>query len=435
MTMQLDNLPKRIALVDVNNCYVSCERLFRPELEGKPVVVLSNNDGCVVARSAEVKALGIPMAAPWFKLKNLAKQHGIIALSSNYPLYADMSNRIMSVLAQFSPHQEVYSIDECFLDFTGFHHTDLTHYAQEIRQRVLQWLGLPVCVGIASTKTLAKLANHIAKKQSQWHSVCDLTSLDAYTLDNLLMSIAVSEVWGVGRQHTLALNGIGIHTVKDLRDANPSRIRQHFSVVMERTVQELRGVHCLALEDVSPPRRQIISSRSFGQSVYTLQALEEAITLYISRAAEKLRQQHSVAGAVQVYIRTNPHQPKEPQYNPSFIVPLTESTDNTLQLNAAAIFGLKRIFRSGFTYAKAGIMLTEITSKHLVVAGLFTDNARNTRSTALMQTLDAVNKKYGKNTLGTGIAGITARRAWTMQQGNRTPGYTTQWEELAMAHA
>jgi len=262
-----------------------------------------------------------------------------------------------------------------------------------------------------------------------------LTALDPATRDHLLADIAVSEVWGVGRRHTLALNAIGIHTVKDLRDADLVRIRKQFSVVLERTVQELRGVSCLALDDVSPPRQQIMSSRSFGQAIHSLTELEEAVTLYMSRAAEKLRRQNSVAGAVQVYIRTNPHQPREPQHSPSLIVPLAEATDDTLKLNAAALLGLKRLFRPGFAYAKAGIMLTELTPKHQATANLFTDVTGNARRTTLMQTLDAVNQKYGKNMLGAGIAGIAMRRAWSMKLGNRTPNYTTRWEELAVVYA
>ena len=426
--------PGRIALVDVNNCFVSCERLFRPDLEGKPVVVLSSNDGCVVARSAEVKALGVTMGTPWFKWKHLARQHGVVALSSNFPLYADMSNRIMSLLAQFSPHQEIYSIDECFLDFSGLH-SDLTQYAQEMRQRVLQWLGLPVCVGIAPSKTLAKLANHIAKKQAHWGNVCDLTVLEPAARDDLLAGISVAEVWGVGRQLTQSLNAIGIHSVKDLRDADSARIRQRFSVMLERTVQELRGISCLALDEIASPRQQIISSRSFGRAIRQLEELEAAVTLYVSRAAEKLRQQHSVAGAIQVYIRTNPHQPGEPQYSPSFIVPLADATDDTLQLNAAAIIGLKRLFRPGYSYAKAGITLMELAPKHQAAMNLFTDIAATARRTTLMQTLDAVNRKYGKNMLGTGAAGIAARHAWSVKSDNRTPNYTTRWEELPIVYA
>ncbi|MHB1657368.1 MAG: Y-family DNA polymerase [Burkholderiales bacterium] len=429
------NHPLRIALIDVNNCYVSCERLFRPDLNGKPVVVLSNNDGCVVARSAEVKALGIPMGVPWFKIKALAKEHGIIALSSNYPLYADMSNRIMSLLAGYSPHQEIYSIDECFLDLSGFKYCNLTDYAQSMRQQILQYLGLPVCVGIGSTKTLAKLANHIAKKNPHWQGVCDLTTVDPDTLDKTLAGIAVSEVWGIGRQLTGALNAMGVQTVQDLRTSDPTMIRKRYSVVLERTLQELRGVSCMSLYEIYPPKQQIMSSRAFSQAIYSLTELAEAVTLYVSRAAVKLRQQHSVAGAIQVHIQTNPHKPAEPQYHPSLIIPLTEASADTLTLNCAALYGLKRIFRAGYAYAKAGIMLMELSTQQQVTANLFTDTVKQLRRTTLMQTMDAVNGKYGTNTVGTGSVGIAKRRVWSMKQGSKSPNYTTQWQELAVVHA
>ena len=252
------------ALIDGNNFYVSCERVFNPSLEGKPVVVLSNNDGCAVARSQEVKALGITMATPWFQMQDLAKKHGIIALSSNYTLYADMSNRMMAVLRKFSPQQEVYSIDECFLSLDGFN-TDLTAYGQRIRQQVKRWTGIPVCVGIGSSKTLAKLANHVAKKRPEWHGVCDLGNLSASALDALLASIEVGEVWGVGSRIREKLASIQIHTVLALQQADSSLIRQQFSVVMERTIMELRGVSCLALEEIAPAKQQIMCSRSFAR--------------------------------------------------------------------------------------------------------------------------------------------------------------------------
>lgn len=426
---------KRIALVDVNNCYVSCERIFRPDLEGKPVVVLSNNDGCVVARSAEVKALGIPMGEPWFKLKNLARKHGILAFSSNYALYADMSNRFMSVLSEFTPNYEIYSIDECFLDLTGFSHLDLTEYAQGIRHRVKKWVGLPVCIGIGPSKTLAKLANHVAKKRPEWNGVCDLATLSQNQLDELLSEIDVGEVWGVGRKLSASLQSLGIMTVKDLRDADPIKIRKRFSVVLERTVQELRGISCLDLEEVAPNKQQIMSSRSFGLPIYSLGALEESITLYTSRAAEKLRHQGSVAGGIQVYIRTNPFKPDDPQYSQGIIVPLAEATDDTLKLTKSALFGLKRIFRPGYAYAKAGIMLVEIKPKGQEPVDLFTDLEQRSRRSNLMQTMDAINRRYGKNTVAPGIAGIAERRAWSMKRGNKTPGYTTEWDELPVVRA
>jgi len=292
---------RAIALVDCNNFFVSCERLFQPKLEGKPVVVLSNNDGCVVSRSQEAKDLGIRMAAPWFQMKGLAKHHGIIALSSNYTLYADISNRVMRLLSQYCPDQEVYSIDESFLDLTGMPRSSgsdsLTEYAQTIRGTIRRCVGIPVCVGIAPSKTLAKLANHVAKKQKQYHSVCDFNALTARVLDNLLAKIGVGEVWGVGRRSTERLQQMGIDSVLELKYSPARRVRAEFGVVMERIVAELNGVACLELDDVTPPRQQIICSRSFGMPVSLLADLEQAVIAYTSRAAEKLRGQHSSRAA------------------------------------------------------------------------------------------------------------------------------------------
>ena len=318
---------RSIALVDCNNFYVSCERLFQPRLEGKPVVVLSNNDGIVVSRSQEVKDLGIKMGVPWFQLKDLAKRHGIVALSSNYTLYADISNRVMRLLSQYSPDQEIYSIDESFLDLTGI--PDLTNYAQTIRSTIKQCVGIPVCVGIAPSKTLAKLANHVAKKQKQYHSVCDFNALTTSGLDNLLAKIEAGEVWGVGRRSTIRLQQMGIATVLELKYSPAKRVRAEFGVVMERIVAELNGEACLELDEITLPRQQIICSRSFGVPVALLEDLEQAVVAYTSRAAEKLRSQHSLAGGIQVYIRTNPHKAKEPQYQPAMLLPLFEPTDDT----------------------------------------------------------------------------------------------------------
>lgn len=283
------------ALIDGNNFYVSCERVFNPQLENKPVVVLSNNDGCAVARSAEVKALGVKMGTPWFQMQDLAREHGIIALSSNYTLYADMSNRMMSVLRQYSPHQEVYSIDECFLGLDGMRQ-DLTAYGQTMRQQVRRWTGIPVCVGIGPTKTLTKLANHIAKKGAKWNGVCDLGALQEAALNDLLAGIEVGEVWGVGRRLREQLAEMNIHTVLALKQADSNLIRRRFSVVLERIVLELRGISCMELEQVAPDKQQIVCSRSFGMAVLTLAELGEAVSSYMTRAAQKLRRQSSAAG-------------------------------------------------------------------------------------------------------------------------------------------
>lgn len=323
------------ALVDCNNFYASCEKLFNPKLKDTPVVVLSNNDGCVVARSAEVKALGIPMGVPWFQIQDEARRHGIVAFSSNYALYADMSNRVVEVLSQFSPSIEVYSIDECFLELSGFERRNYQVYGAEMRRRIADWLGLAVCVGTGSSKTLAKLANHCAKKGlAGQHGVCDFTTMRTDELDKLFERIDVGEVWGVGRKITERLETMDIHTVRQLRDADAETIRSRFSVVLERTVRELSGVSCLDLEDVAPAKQQIMSSRSFGQLVYGQEELKEAVASYISRAAEKLRAQDSLAGALQVYVRTNVFKPETPQYQRAMTIPLPEATADTLVLTA-----------------------------------------------------------------------------------------------------
>ncbi len=424
----------KFALVDVNNCYVSCERVFDPSLEGKPVVVLSNNDGCVVARSAEVKALGIPMGEPWFKLKHLAKRHGIVAFSSNYALYADMSNRFMSILSSFAPSLEIYSIDECFLDLSGFSQ-DLTEYAREIREKVRQWVGLPVCIGIAPTKTLAKMANHVAKKRPEWNGVCDLSSLSPCFQEKLFSGIDVGEVWGVGRRLKEGLGGMGIRTVLDLKNSDPARIRKRFSVVLERTVAELNGISCIDLEEAAVQRQQIQSSRSFGMPVKSFEELSESVTLHVSRAAEKLRHQGSIAEGIQVHIRTNPFRPEDPQYSQGITMPLAGSTDDTMALTKAALSGLRKIYKAGHAYAKAGIVLVELSPKSLQPVDLFTDIGQIERRSTLMKTMDEINLRYGRNTLGPGISGIGARRPWSMKRGNKTPAYTTDWKELPIAHA
>lgn len=421
---------RSIALVDVNNFYVSCERVFNPKLEGKPVVVLSNNDGCAIARSNEVKALGVSMGAPWFQLKDLARQHGIIAYSSNYALYADMSNRVMSILADFSPHQEIYSIDECFLDLTGFERRNITQYSQQIKQRIRLWTGLPVCVGIAATKTLAKLANHLAKKNPQFNGVCDLNGLSATEQNQWMGKIAVGEVWGVGRKLAPRLGALGIHTVLDLKQANPAALRQQFSVVMEKTIQELNGMVCIEMEEVAPLKKQILSSRSFGVLVSDLESLRESVTLYMSTAAEKMRKQQSFAQLVTVFIHTSPHNPKEPYYGNSLTIPLPAPSDDTLLLVNTALWGLKLIYKTGHRYQKAGVMLSELVQAQGVQLDLLNSNQTPGKKTQLMATLDQINRGMGRHTLKLASEGF--RYPWKMRQGNKTPSYTTCWRELLM---
>ena len=423
------------ALVDCNNFYASCEKLFDPKLKNKPVVVLSNNDGCVVARSAEVKALGIPMGVPWFKLQDEAKRHGIVAFSSNYSLYAELSNRVVEVLSQFSPNIEVYSIDESFLELSGFGHLSYQAYGAEIRQRVADWLGLAVCVGIGSSKTLAKLANHAAKKNlAGMHGVCDFTTMSPAALDALFSRIEVGEVWGVGRKIEMRLEAIGIRTVQQLRDADAELMRSKFSVVVERTVRELRGVSCLDLQEVVPEKQQIMSSRSFGQLVYDLAELEEAVASYVAKAAEKLRIQDSLAGAVQVYIRTNVFKPEAPQYQQAITVPLPEASSDTRILTRWALRVLRRIYRPGFGYHKAGITLMNITPATSQQFSLFASGgAVDARSQQLMGVIDGINGKYGRGTMRLAAEGV--EKVWQMRRGNLSPRYTTEWDSLAVVQA
>jgi DNA polymerase V len=426
------------ALVDCNNFYASCEKLFNPKLKGKPVVVLSNNDGCVVARSAEVKALGIPMGVPWFQIREQARRHGIVAFSSNYALYADMSNRVVEVLSGFTSNIEVYSIDESFLEVSGFSNWPggLAGYGEEIRQRIADWLGLAVCVGIAPTKTLAKLANHCAKKGlAGTAGVCDFTTMAPETLTCLLGRIEVGEVWGVGRKICARLGAMGIKTVRELRDMNAETIRARFSVVLERTVRELRGVSCLALEELVPDRQQIMSSRSFGTLVYDLADLEEAVASYIAKAAVKLRAQDSLAGAVQVYIRTNIFKPEVPQYQRGVTVPLPEASADTRVLTAWALKVLRRIYRPGFGYHKAGVMLLNLVPRSSRQFALFgaQGGAMDGRSERLMGVLDSINGRYGRGILRLAAEGVD--RSWQMRRGNLSPGYTTSWAGLPRVRA
>ncbi len=423
------------ALVDCNNFYASCEKLFDPKLKDRPVVVLSNNDGCVVARSAEVKALGIPMGVPWFKLRDEAKHYGIVAFSSNYSLYADLSNRVVEVLSMFSPNIEVYSIDESFLDISGFERVGYQAYGAEIRQRVADWLGLAVCVGIGASKTLAKLANHAAKKSLAGNDgVCDFTTMSQAALEALFERIEVGEVWGIGRKINARLEAMGIRTVRQLRDADAELMRTKFSVVVERTVRELRGVSCLDLQEVVPEKQQIMSSRSFGQLVYDLAELEEAVASYVAKAAEKLRNQNSLAGAVQVYIRTNVFKPEAPQYQRVVTVPLPEASSDTRVLTRWALRVLRRIYRPGFGYHKAGITLMNIVPATNQQFSLFASGgAVDSRSQKLMGVLDGINGKYGRGTMRLAAEGV--EKSWQMRRGNLSPGYTTDWTGLPVVMA
>ena len=421
-------MSRSIALIDVNNFYVSCERVFNPKLIGKPVVVLSNNDGCVISRSNEAKH-DIPMGASWFKFQEFAKQHGITALSSNYALYADMSNRVMRILHQFSPDQEIYSIDECFLDLSSFKQQDLRYYGQQIRQRIEKSTGLPVSVGIGASKTLGKLANHCAKKRSEFAGVCNFNQIDSSQLNRLLSSLDVQDVWGVGRKLAAKLkDDRDIYTALDLKQANPDTLRRVYSVVMEKTIRELNGIACIELEPPGIAKKQIISSRSFGIPVTDIQSLTEAVSFYISRAAVKLRQQQSVAGMVHVYIHPSRYRSGKNFYSNGYTVPLPNASDDTRVLAKKALIALQQIYRPGFYYAKAGVMLTAIQPKSDYQPDMFAPKGESVKSDQLMSVIDVINNSMGRETLRLANQGF--KRPWAMKQEHKSPSYTTKWEDV-----
>jgi DNA polymerase V len=414
----------QIALVDCNNFYVSCERVFRPDLNNVPVVVLSNNDGCVVSRSNQAKALGIKMGQAWFECKALAQAHGILALSSNYALYADLSNRVMSILSDYSPRHEVYSIDECFVDLTGTPQLREVSYA--MRERVIAWTGIPVCVGIGPTKTLAKLANHIAKKHPRSQGVFNYNDLTQVQQDKLFSQIAVGEVWGVGPRISARLAQLGIHSVQDLRVAHTATLRAEFGVVMEKTQRELQGIACIDLQEVVPDKKHIMSSRSFGQMVRDVAVLKDAMSTFVANACAKLRAQGSHASLIQVFLRTNRFRTDLPQYNPSFTLPLPQPTNDSLVVNRWADHLVGRLYKPAYEYKKAGIMLGEITPVgHYQTDWLEPTQATDTR---LMDALDGLNKKFGRGTVKVSTQG--AHKGWQMRQEHKSPSYTTDWDDV-----
>jgi DNA polymerase V len=419
--------PKQIALVDCNNFYVSCERLFRPDLAKVPVVVLSNNDGCVVSRSNEAKALGVRMGQPWFECKALAEQHDILAMSSNYALYADMSNRVMKILSDFSPRHEVYSIDECFVDLTGI--PSLREVSYAMRHRVRQWTGIPVCVGIGPTKTLAKLANHVAKNHPRSRGVFNYNDLSDGQKTQLLQRIPVHEVWGIGRQLTQRLLQHGVRSVLDLREAHVATLRAEFGVVMEKTQRELQEIPCVDLQEVQPARQQIISSRSFGQMVTELPVLQDALSSFVANACTKLRAQDSHAAVIQVFLQTNRFREDLPQYMPSLAVPLAYPTNDTREVNRWAHHLCSQMFKPGYSYKKAGVVLSDISPVTHRQGDLL--EPAQVPNHSLMQALDRLNQRFGRGTVKVSTQG--AYTQWQMRQERKSPNYTTDWEEMPAA--
>lgn len=413
-----------LGLVDCNNFYVSAERCFQPNLRGRPVVCLSNNDGCAIARSEEAKALGIKMGDPWHLHRAEWQRQGVIIRSSNYALYGDMSQRVMSILRQLSPGVEVYSIDEAFIDLGGMNGREEV-VARQLRATIHQWTGIPVSVGLAPTKTLAKVANRNAKKDKGSGGVCAL--LTEVRQREVLRKLEVEDIWGVAARLGRRLRALGIMTADDLRAASPEILRREGGVVVERIGRELRGERCLQFEDASRPAKSVMASRSFGRAVTSAAELEEAVASFVSRAAEKLRSQSLAAGTVTVFLHTNSFRPSEPQYHASEVVRLSVASSSTPKLIYAAFYGLKTIFRSGFRYTKAGILLDALEHADHVQGNLWREGD-STESRTLMRAMDRVNREWGRGTLKMAACGV--RQAWGMRAEHLSRRYTTRWDEL-----
>lgn len=406
------------ALIDCNNFYASCERVFNPCLENKPIVVLSNNDGCVIARSNEAKKLGIPMGAPYYKWQEFCLENNVHAFSSNYALYGDISNRVMTTLQLLADKVELYSIDEAFIQIeTISNHAELLNYGLYLRRIIKAWTGIPVSVGLAQTKTLAKIANHIAKKR---------TDSGVYIYNptiNILETFPIEDIWGVGNRISHRLKKCGIQTAKDLRDSNEKHLRSLFSVVLEKTILELRGISCLPLEDVKP-RKEIMCSRSFGKKVNLLSELEEAISFYATTACVKLRKQNSLTSMINIFLNTNHFSTSDAQYSNNITLNLNEPTCDTRLIIKNALKGLSIIYKQGFKYQKAGIMLMNLVPNTFQQSSLL-PSASNSE---LMSVIDNINSRLGKNTLFFCAEGFNKK--WSLKSEKRSPRYTTRWNEI-----
>jgi DNA polymerase V len=424
-------LRRVFALADVNSMYASCEEVFRPDIRGKPVVVLSNNDGCVIAQNKLAKEiLDIYMARPFFEIKEIAEKLGTIVFSSNYELYANMSNRFAKVLSRYSSRMEKYSIDEVFLEMTGIH-VNYTDYGQKIKQDVFDSTGLPICVGFGYTKTLAKLANHCAKKQDHWNGVCDFTVMSETEIDAILAALPVSKVWGVGRRLEEKLNKLGVLTVLRLKNADPKRIRDEFGVLLERTVRELNGEVWIEMEDEVPEAKQVMSSRSFASRVSSIEQMREVITYHASMAADRMRKKDLYANGVYVFMMNSPHD-KAARPTDQWSIGFPAPTNSTLKINKAAQYILNRIFHPGVYYQKAGVMLLDTVPAGGLQTDLFGYSQRDEKADSLMDVMDRINNKYSRGTIWLASEGTEESKQWEMQRNFKSPNYTGNWDELML---
>ena len=420
---------KVFALVDANNFYASCERVFNASVQTKPIVVLSNNDSCVVARSNDIKPY-VRMGQPVFEIEDVIREHNVQVFSSNYSLYATLSARFKAVLSEFCPLQENYSIDESFLELTHLFIEDLTEYGHTIKARVLQGTGIPVSISFAATKCLTKIGVEIVKRDPSYHGVLDLTRLSEQERDELLATVAIEDVWGIGVNYAGFLRRFGINTAKDVKYADERWIRKHLTVTGERIVLELRGISCIPLEVERPPKQGIMSSKTFGRLITTRSEMQEALANYAARAGEKLREQDSLASRLTIFIRTNSFKTGIPQYSNSYTVNFPYPTAFTPDLIRSVLYALKQIYQDGFKYYKAGVSLSKITPQSALQPDLFGDFSltQQYKQARLMLVVDAINRIYGRDTLFFAIQGIT--RKWCMRQLKLSQHFTTKWSEI-----
>lgn len=413
-------------VVDCNNFYASCERIFQPKLEKIPVVVLSNNDSCIISRSKEVKELGVQMGLAAFKYKDLFKSNNVQVYSANFPLYADISSRIMKIVGELMPKVEIYSVDEAFFTLSGYSKRYIYDQSVKLRKTILKSVGMPVSIGIADTKTLSKIANEIAKKDESYGGVCVIDSDKKRT--RLLQGLEVGDVWGIGRRLSQLLNSRGIYNAYQLSQCGDAWIQKELTVTGLKTVRELRGISCINLESDRPAKKSIISSKSFGYKVTDLQDMKEAVATFTARAAEKLREEHEIASYITVHITTNYFRKTDKQYTNSITCALPQPTSYTPLLIETALKGLERIFKSGYRYKKATVGLVGLLSEDIVQENLFHPVTSTKEESSLMKVLDSINKEWGSGTLQYVGQGIQKR--WRGKSENRSPRFTTKWDEI-----
>ena len=416
---------KIFALIDCNAFYVSCERVFNPKLNNRPVVALSNNDGCIISRSKEAKALGIKMGVPLFKVKDIVEKEKVVVFSSNYTLYADMSRRVMNIISSSSPYTEIYSIDEAFVELSSLP-IDYESYAHQLRQTILQHTGIPVSIGIASTKTLAKVANHKAKKDDSLNGVCSLVNYN--NIDRILELTEVGDVWGVGRRLSKKLINHGIHNAKLLKNCSDSWIRKMMSVNGLKTITELRGISCIPLEEYSMTRKSCCTTRSFGKLLTNLEDIEQAVTTFARRAAERIRSESLAASCVSVFVRTNPFDKKSAYYSNGASRTLSHPTHDSITIIETALLLTKRIFKNNYQYKKAGVLLSGLCDESEIQETLFEKNYN--QNSDLMSAIDAINYRYGRDTLQ--MASECKVGNWKQKRENCTRNYTTQIDRLLL---